>query len=275
MLVATHVPDTPALFLQVTGSSFVQHWMSVEPGQCPASDLPPEPEQDEVEIHVPETPALFLHVVGVGSLAALVVFVLVVATLLASPSLDFDVQHCMSFVPGQKPGSDLPPCPAQDEVDIQVPAIPAPFLQEGGVPEVPEPPVGLGLSPVFAVGLSPAFAVAVGFAEVFLAPSVSFGPTPIHMLGRGSSIPYNGNDLVRNNLGKNERRRRMWVKLIKWRRTAILTSRNGLSSFLTFEASAVSSAPYLGVNPIPNSCFSLSLGQAPPSEAMSSRSPLI
>jgi hypothetical protein len=184
--VEIHVPATPALFLHETGSLFVQHWISADPGQCPASDVPPELEQDEVEIHVPETPALFLQTVGVASLAVLVVVAPVVAAFVAPPG----VQHWISSGPGQKPGSDLSPFAAHDEVDIQVPEIPALFLQDEGVFGVPEVPVGLGLLLVFAVGFavgfSLAFVVVVGFADGFLAPSVSFGPTPIHILGKGS-----------------------------------------------------------------------------------------
>jgi hypothetical protein len=42
--------------------------MSVDPGQCPASDVPPLLEHVDVEIQVPETPALFVQVVGLVEL---------------------------------------------------------------------------------------------------------------------------------------------------------------------------------------------------------------
>jgi hypothetical protein len=64
-----------------------------------------------VEIHVPLIPALFLQVfgddVGTGVEVAL-----------------FGAQHWMSAAPGQCPASDVPPCPAHAEVEMQVPGVP-------------------------------------------------------------------------------------------------------------------------------------------------------
>jgi hypothetical protein len=56
--VGWQVPGTPS----AVQDPYVQHWISVPPGQCPASDFPPQLEQVDVSIHSPASPLLILQV---------------------------------------------------------------------------------------------------------------------------------------------------------------------------------------------------------------------